>query len=103
MELTSLDIDWTNQRKRSAAPPLMELTAGSMTVLFSYGRPVACHDKATGQYYFLEYVGVTHHDGAITKHINTWLADVEAATPMAQDFFDSLLQPNYAELWEATG
>ena len=94
MELKSIDNNWNK----------MELTAGSIRVLFSYGTPVACRDT-NGEYYFLEHDGRTDFEmkvsdhwavksrdrlNTVTEHINRWLADVEAATPMPQDFFDSL-------------
>ena len=117
MELKSIDNNWNK----------MELTAGSMTVLFSCGSPVACLDRATGECYFLGHGGRTDHDETpqgstspkgrsrfcrnvdcrrITEHINSWLGaellddrHLEAiAAPMPQDFFDSLLKPNYAEM-----
>tara|TARA_Y100000310_G_C20242277_1_gene605212 strand:- start:244 stop:567 length:324 start_codon:yes stop_codon:yes gene_type:complete len=65
----------------------VELTAGGMKVMFSCGDPVACRDT-NGQCYFLEHGG--RNEGTITKHITTWLADVEVATPMPQDFFDGV-------------
>ena len=55
-----------------------------LTVFFSYGTPVACLDRATGEYYRTK----EKHSATTTKHINSWLAGV-VATPLPQTFFDS--------------
>ena len=138
-ERASLDVEtveWIveNWKLYEGPNPAHELETVATRVLFSCGAPVACHIKTTGQCYFLEHGGRTDHDETtsgrlhplatkgrskfcrnvdcrrITEHINSWLGDA-VATPMPQDFFDSLLQPNYADmefrrearLWEATG
>ena len=54
-----------------------------LTVFFSYGTPVACLDRATGEYYRTK----EKHSATTTKHINSWLAGV-VATPLPQTFFD---------------
>ena len=76
---------------------LVELETGAIAVLFSCGAPIACHVKATGQCYSLDRVDRNRDQGYVTEQINSWLGDVEA-TPMPQDFFDGLLQPNYADM-----
>ena len=74
-----------------------ELETDSITVLFSYGTPVACHVKGTGECYRTQ----EKHKRGISlrqqQHISSWLAGV-VATPLPQASFDRILQPNYLEM-----
>lgn len=73
-------------RLRNLGPNQIEVNiSNTITVLYSYNTPVACH--AAGEGY---YRTATRHSKTTSRHINTWL-DGEIARERPQAYFDNLV------------
>ncbi len=64
---------------------MTEISAGDMTVLFSYDTPVACNIAGDGWYRTEKKWSKT-----TSRHINKWLNGITAAEK-PQEFFDKLM------------